>query len=121
MGRERTYEIAGQKVTSGEARAFVRRRDGRLCHVCGKPVLDGLPAFDPQQATLDHVVEHAAGGSNDVGNLRLAHRVCNEQRSAEFGRARQNPAKRREYRARREATSLTIYKDLLARGAVRRR
>jgi hypothetical protein len=30
MGRERTYEIAGQKVTSGEARAFVRRRDGHL-------------------------------------------------------------------------------------------
>lgn len=121
MGRERTYEISGQKVTSGEARAFVRRRDGHLCHVCRKPVLDGLPAFDPQQATLDHVVEHAAGGSNDVGNLRLAHRVCNEQRSAEFGRARQSPAKRREYRARREATSLTIYKDLLARGEVRRR
>lgn len=121
MGRERAYEIAGQKVLSGEARAFVRRRDGDLCHVCGMSVLDGLPAFDPQQATLDHVVEHAAGGSNDVANLRLAHRVCNERRSEGFGRARQNPANRRARRARREATSLAIYKDLLARGEVRRR
>ena len=120
MGRERAYEIDGCKVTSREARRFVRRRDGDLCHVCGRPALDGMSDYNPMQATLDHVVEHAAGGSNDVSNLKLAHRRCNEQRSREFARLRQNTLKTqtqrpREYRARREATSMAIYKALRVR------
>lgn len=74
------------------ARAFLRKRDGEACWLCGERMLfqeDNLsgyiPAHDPRDATIDHVVERCNGGSNAYENLRLAHRECNNMRSNGHG------------------------------------
>lgn len=84
--RSRRWCIDGVRVSGPEARAHVRRRDGDLCWLCGKVVEEGLPPEDKLSPTLDHVVEGALGGTGDVRNLRLAHRVCNEERGVKFNR-----------------------------------
>lgn len=48
-------------------------RDGAKCQLCGEPVTR-------RDATLDHVVSLADGGSDHPSNLRLAHRSCNSSR-----------------------------------------
>jgi 5-methylcytosine-specific restriction endonuclease McrA len=47
------------------------------CHICGKPFSTKWPP------TLDHVVPIAhALGTNDPGNLALAHEKCNKSKGA---------------------------------------
>lgn len=46
-------------------------RDGARCYLCGQ----GRIAGDPFE--VEHVRPRAAGGSDDLANLRLAHRSCN--------------------------------------------
>lgn len=63
---------------------WVTDRDGWDCQLCGEPVdktLSGDPV-DPWSPTLDHVIPQSMGGSDDVENLRLAHRWCNQVRGA---------------------------------------
>lgn len=84
----RGYTHQGERINSREARVVVRARDGHLCHICHTLVSEGLLQGDPLQATLDHVVELADGGSNDLENMKLAHRSCNEERGIRFNRAR---------------------------------
>jgi len=46
-------------------------RDGDTCYLCDQsPDID-----DPLE--IEHVVPKAFGGSDDLSNLRLAHRSCN--------------------------------------------
>ena len=49
-------------------REKVRERDGGLCYYCQKR------CFEPD---LAHVQSLASGGTNELGNLRLAHHKCN--------------------------------------------
>lgn len=84
----RGYTHQGERINSREARVVVRARDGHLCHLCHTLVSEGLLQGDPEQATLDHLTERAAGGSSDTANMRLAHRSCNEQRGQEFDQLR---------------------------------
>lgn len=46
------------------------RRDGGVCHLCGKPGAD----------TADHLIPHSRGGSDAPSNLRAAHIDCNRRR-----------------------------------------
>lgn len=48
----------------------VLRRDGGTCHLCGRQGAD----------TADHLVPHAHGGSDQLDNLKAAHRWCNRVR-----------------------------------------
>lgn len=48
----------------------VLARYGRMCWLCG----------EPGSRTADHVVPRSAGGGDDLGNLRPAHRGCNSAR-----------------------------------------
>lgn len=41
-----------------------------ICWLCGKPGAD----------TADHIVPYGDGGSDDLSNLRPAHRSCNSKR-----------------------------------------
>ena len=51
--------------------SIVRERDGYSCVICHK-------LFNKNsEVTLDHWIPKAAGGSEDVSNLRLAHKKCN--------------------------------------------
>lgn len=47
---------------------------GRWCHICEKPI--GKRAA----VSVDHVVPKSEGGTNDIENLRPAHRGCNSKR-----------------------------------------
>lgn len=64
----------------GNRLAAIYQRDGGICHLCHMPV---PPEYDPDgdpSPTVDHLVPVAYGGSDDMGNLRLAHRLCNQKR-----------------------------------------
>jgi 5-methylcytosine-specific restriction endonuclease McrA len=53
------------------------RATATTCGICGKPFTD---PDDPPVA--DHVIPRADGGSDDITNLRPAHRSCNGRRGA---------------------------------------
>ena len=69
---------------SGGAWETLRRgvldRDQGVCYLC-----DGLGATQ-----VDHLVEVAAGGTNDLSNLASCHRACHERkhRDPEWARGR---------------------------------
>lgn len=46
---------------------------GWTCHLCGKPIAVG-------QQSADHKIPRSKGGSDDISNLRPAHRSCNSAR-----------------------------------------
>jgi hypothetical protein len=57
-------------------------RDGWVCWLCEGAIDPTLPANLAGGATVDHVVPRSRGGSNDLANLRLAHRRCNGRRGS---------------------------------------
>ena len=57
---------------SQRLRARVLAEYGDTCHLCGMPGAD----------TADHVIARAAGGTDDLDNLRPAHSSCNSSRQA---------------------------------------
>ena len=59
-----------------ELKAFPRRRDGDNCGICHEPL--------GTDVSLDHIVEHAAGGSADPSNLRLTHQGCNSAPGGQY-------------------------------------
>jgi hypothetical protein len=54
-------------------REQVLSRDNRVCYHCEKPI----PKYEE---SIDHVVARARGGTNDMGNLRAAHKLCNRRK-----------------------------------------
>lgn len=50
-------------------------RDGAECYLCGQ---SGWDAEDPLE--IEHRRPRAAGGSDDLANLALAHRSCNQSK-----------------------------------------
>jgi 5-methylcytosine-specific restriction endonuclease McrA len=66
--------------------AFMRRRDGDDCHLCGLPIDFGITdANDPMHCSRDHVVPRAlVGDDGTTANMRLAHRHCNTKKGQEL-------------------------------------
>lgn len=52
--------------------------DGLRCHWCGEKVKRGVQRADG--ATLDHLKPRSHGGSNELSNLVIACKSCNERR-----------------------------------------
>jgi len=50
-------------------------RDGPDCFLCGEEFGKN------QKMTIDHWIPKSAGGSEDLDNLRLAHKICNVRKS----------------------------------------
>ena len=48
----------------------VKATYGETCHLCGGQIETG-------QWSIDHVVPRSKGGTNDLWNLRPAHKRCN--------------------------------------------
>jgi 5-methylcytosine-specific restriction endonuclease McrA len=46
----------------------------KRCHICGRRFTKKNPA------TIDHVTPLVLGGTNDLGNLALAHGSCNSEK-----------------------------------------
>lgn len=60
----------GRKIAKLTAAVFAEH--GRVCHLCGMPGAN----------SIDHLVPRAAGGTDDLDNLRPAHSRCNSSRGA---------------------------------------
>lgn len=52
-----------------------------VCAICGQPVDMSIKSPHPMSPTVDHIIPCAKGGSDDLENLQLAHRVCNRNKS----------------------------------------
>ena len=65
------YPQSRQKSKSAKLRRAVLERDGKDCWLCG----ERMPTND---RTVEHLVAKANGGTDDLENLALAHRACNE-------------------------------------------
>lgn len=52
-----------------------------VCAICGRPVDKSLLYPHPLSPTVDHILPLAKGGTNELGNLQLAHWTCNRQKS----------------------------------------
>lgn len=61
----------------------VFKRDRWCCHICGKKAPESLRGtYHDLAPELDHVVPLAAGGTHTWGNVKLAHRMCNQVKGA---------------------------------------
>lgn len=74
MANLRRFRLGkGPKPISNSVRRNRRKalfkRDGRDCFYCGLPL--------DETVTLEHLVDVCAGGTHDLDNLVLAHRLCN--------------------------------------------
>lgn len=55
-------------------------RYGRFCWLCGEKIHRGFPTNHPDEFSIDHFIPRAAGGTDDLDNLRPSHRRCNNER-----------------------------------------
>lgn len=60
-----------RELSRKEKISIILNRDGAYCAICDK-------SFHPNsEITIDHWIPKAAGGTDEMDNLKLAHRVCN--------------------------------------------
>lgn len=52
-------------------------RDGWMCKLCGKPVMEELEHPNPRSASLDHIIPMLMGGTHTKDNVQCAHLGCN--------------------------------------------
>lgn len=52
------------------------------CHICGQPIDYTLKWPDSMSFVVDHVVPISRGGSDEIGNKRASHAVCNARKQA---------------------------------------
>lgn len=56
-------------------------RDGLCCAICAELLQRSVrDPESPRYITFDHIVPRSKGGLDELANLRLAHRRCNESR-----------------------------------------
>lgn len=53
---------------------YLFKRDGGKCGICRKPVRE---KGGPMRPSIDHIWPRSLGGSDELGNLQLAHYQCN--------------------------------------------
>jgi 5-methylcytosine-specific restriction endonuclease McrA len=78
-GRCDQHKIPARTGTYSRNAAKVRAT-AIICHICGEGFTD---PNDPPVA--DHVVPRGVGGSDNVSNLRAAHRSCNGRKGQGLG------------------------------------
>lgn len=62
-------EVSAQRVRLYHAQ-------GGRCAICGKPLPESI-----YEGSIDHVIPHALGGKDGYGNIVLAHRECNGEKT----------------------------------------
>lgn len=65
----------GAQYAIEKLRSRVIARDGYICGICGDLVC-------PTELSVDHIIPIARGGTDDLTNLQVAHRVCNSRKGA---------------------------------------
>lgn len=74
----RSWRYAAEKVDL----RWLAKRDSNRCHLCRRKVRWDVHSQHNLYPSRDHLVPRSQGGSDDVANLALAHRVCNSRRGA---------------------------------------
>ena len=64
------------------ARRAVFYRDRGICVFCGKDLSGNLHISEDREIQYDHIVSLASNGVNDISNIQLSCRHCNEKKSA---------------------------------------
>lgn len=67
------------------------------CLICGGPL-----CFDEQTgdgATLEHILPHSLGGTNDLRNLGIAHMRCNNEKGRRWDPRRRHNVQKDRYAA----------------------
>lgn len=67
-------KAANRKFTACQRKIIYDKNHG-LCAICGKPV-----AYN--NFTIDHWKPLAEGGTNELDNLKVAHKACNEMKGS---------------------------------------
>lgn len=62
------------------ARLAIYERDSWNCHLCGEDVDRDVHWNGDLFPSLDHLIPRSKGGSDEVENLKTAHRLCNSIR-----------------------------------------
>jgi len=89
-----------------EYRRLLRERDGHKCQLC-QTRIDFSLTEGPWRVTFDHITEKKSGGSDELGNLQLAHWYCNEAKSNPMPPPPPRPPRRR-YRQRRKPHPVAV-------------
>jgi hypothetical protein len=112
-----------EKLSRRDKINIILERDGASCAICFK----GFD--DPMDATLEHWIPRAAGGTEDFDNLKVAHKKCNAWKGDRIpnpdGTIPPRVSTKKKHTTRRDRRSLrqTICQDcnngrLLARGQI---
>lgn len=72
--RKRRALLAGAQIERIDYER-IKRRDKMRCHIC-------LRKVSPRQLHFDHVIPLSKGGAHVESNLAVAHRRCNQKKSA---------------------------------------
>ncbi|HEY9603120.1 MAG TPA: HNH endonuclease signature motif containing protein [Allocoleopsis sp.] len=76
-----------KKPISDAAKQIIRERANYLCEYCHSP-----ERLSANRFTIDRIIPKSLGGSDEIDNLALACRRCNERRYNESGwRRSRNP------------------------------
>ena len=57
------------------------KRDKNLCYLCGDKVNINLDYNDDYYPNIEHVIPVSKGGTHTWDNVKLAHRICNMEKS----------------------------------------
>jgi hypothetical protein len=63
---------------------FWKCKKYRRCGICDNPLDIRVPFPNTDSVVLDHIYPRSLGGTNDLSNLQLAHKRCNERKNANY-------------------------------------
>jgi 5-methylcytosine-specific restriction endonuclease McrA len=71
---------AGKTIYQNARKKIIAAQD--ICGICGLPVNKKLKWPHPLSPTVDHIDPVSKGGASlDMGNMQLAHWICNRKKS----------------------------------------
>lgn len=78
------HRLDGKIVDNDISLTKVAKRDKNICQLCGQKVNWSADCNSNDYPSIDHVVPLACGGLHEWGNVQLAHRGCNSNKSDSF-------------------------------------
>ncbi len=79
MMRAKDEEWKNTKTKGFKARLYFR--DSGICQICMKPIDTSIKYPDLMSLSLDHIIPRSQGGTHNMDNVRIAHFICNSNRS----------------------------------------
>ena len=90
-GLPASSHITRKPISSSSRVRRLCQRDGWACRLCGREFGDPPAWPHAMSVTIDHIIPVWRGGSDDLANLQLAHRLCNMKKQNDNPSPRQRP------------------------------